>query len=97
MTKQAMFSMKLEADLHEAFMAEAEAVHRPASQIVREMMREFIERQKDKKAYEAYLTQKVETARASMDAKEGRSNEEVDADFAARRQALLEITDETKG
>ena len=92
MSKQAMFSLKLEAELHEAFMAEAEAAHRPASQIVREMMRDFIRRQRDKKAYDAYLHQKVETARASVEADRGRSHDEVEADFAARRAALLATT-----
>lgn len=39
------FTIKLDSDLRDAFIAEAEASHRPASQVVREPMREFIERQ----------------------------------------------------
>jgi hypothetical protein len=31
--------MKLEPDLRDEFMAEAEAIHRPASQVLRELMR----------------------------------------------------------
>jgi len=45
MSKQAVFTMKLEPELREQFMAEAEASHRPASQIVREMMRQFVQTQ----------------------------------------------------
>ena len=44
MAKEAVFTVKLETDLRDAFAAEAEAAHRPASQIVREFMREFVER-----------------------------------------------------
>jgi predicted transcriptional regulator len=44
MAKEAVFTMKLEPELREQFMAEAEASHRPASQVLRELMREFIER-----------------------------------------------------
>ncbi len=47
MPKEAVFTMKLEPKLRAEFMAEAEAAHRPASQIVRELMREFIQRQRE--------------------------------------------------
>ncbi|WP_443094102.1 antitoxin of toxin-antitoxin stability system [Pseudoduganella namucuonensis] len=81
--------MKLEAELREAFMAEAAATHRPASQIVREMMREFIQRQREAREYDAFLQTKVDAARASLDAGLGRANDEVEARFAARRAELL--------
>ena len=85
MSKEAVFTLKLEPELRAAFMAEAEAAHRPASQVVRELMREFVERQQAAREYETFLHAKVEAARASMNAGQGRSNEEVEADFAARR------------
>lgn len=96
MPKDAMFSMKLEENLHEAFMAEANAANRPASQIVREMMRNFIKRQHDDRKYEDFLRQKVETARLSVEADTGRSHDEVEADFAARREALLKVAGTAK-
>jgi hypothetical protein len=45
--------MKLDADLRDQFKAEAEAdtAHRPASQVVRELMREFIDRQRSSPQY----------------------------------------------
>jgi predicted transcriptional regulator len=89
MLKEAVFTMKLEPELREAFMAEAEASHRPASQIVREMMRGFVQRQREAREYDAFLRSKVDTARLSMRADIGRSNEEVEAKFAARRAELL--------
>ncbi|BFT60580.1 antitoxin of toxin-antitoxin stability system [Pseudomonas moorei] len=85
MSKQAVFTMKLEADLREQFMAEAEAAHRPASQIVREMMRQFVQTQRESREYEAFLQRKVDVARTSMHSGNGLTNEEVEAAFAARR------------
>lgn len=85
MPKQAVFTMKLEPELRDQFMAEAEATHRPASQVVRELMREFVQRQRQAREYEEFLQDKVEAARDSMRAGRGRSNEEVEAEFVARR------------
>jgi predicted transcriptional regulator len=58
MSKQAVFTMKLEPELREQFMAEAEASHRPASQIVREMMRQFVQTQRESREYEAFYNAK---------------------------------------
>jgi predicted transcriptional regulator len=85
MSKQAVFTMKLESELREQFMAEAEAAHRPASQIVREMMRQFVQTQRESREYEAFLQRKVDTARASMRADDGLTNDEIEAEFAAGR------------
>ncbi len=85
MPKEAVFTMKLEPELRAEFLAEAEAAHRPASQILRELMREFIQRQRDARDYDAFLRQKVEAARTSMRAGRGRPDDEVEAEFAARR------------
>ncbi|MHB1620390.1 MAG: antitoxin of toxin-antitoxin stability system [Sulfuricella sp.] len=85
MSKEAVFTMKLEPELRAEFMAEAEAAHRPASQILRELMREFVQHQREAREYDKFLHRKVEVARSSMHAGRGRSNDEVEADFAARR------------
>lgn len=77
--------MPPEPDLREAFMSEAQASHRPASQILRELMREFVQRQRQAREYDDFLAQKVQTARSSMQAGVGISNDEVEAQFAARR------------
>lgn len=85
MHKQAVFTLKLESELRDQFMAEAEAAHRPASQIVREMMRQFVQTQRETREYEAFLHSKVEAARTSVSAGKGISNDEIEARFAARR------------
>jgi predicted transcriptional regulator len=86
MSKQAVFTMKLEPELREEFMAEAEAAHRPASQIVRDMMRQYVQTQREAREYEAFLQRKVEIARASVRAGDGLNNEDVEAAFAAKRR-----------
>jgi len=85
MPKEAVFTMKLESELRQQFMAEADAAHRPASQVVRELMREFVRRQCQAREYDEFLQRKVEAARTSLRAGSGRSNVEVEAKFAARR------------
>ena len=89
MSKEAVFTMKLEPVLRDEFMAEALALDRPASQIVREMMGEFVKKQRETREYQAFLAQKVNAARQAMLAGDGQSNEEVEASFAARRAQVF--------
>lgn len=87
MSKEAVFTMKLEAELRADFIAEAQAADRPASQILRELMRDFVKQQRQARDYDAFLEKKVEAARNSLQAGKGLGNEEVEAFFAARRAA----------
>ena len=86
MSKAAVFTMKLEPDLRAAFMAAAEAGHRPASQVVRELMRDYVQRQE----HRAFLQRKVDAARGSVDRGEGPSDAEVETRFAARRAGIAD-------
>ena len=88
MAKEAVFTMKLEPELRDAFMAEAAELDRPASQIVRELMRDFVKAQADRREYGEFVRRKVEVARESIDAGRGRPDEEVRADFARRIEAM---------
>jgi hypothetical protein len=88
MQKEAVFTMKLEADLRAEFMAEAQAAHRPASQVLRELMRGFVQQQQQMRAHDGFLTQKVEAARVSVRAGQGRTNDDVEAEFTAKRVAV---------
>ncbi|EOC0702439.1 TPA: antitoxin of toxin-antitoxin stability system [Salmonella enterica] len=83
-----MFTMKLDTELRDEFMAEAAAADRPAAQIMREFMREFIQKQKDEREYKEFLRRKVEKARGQMLRGEYRTSEEVEAIFAAKRAKL---------
>lgn len=75
MSTKAVFTMKLEPELRDEFMAATAEDDRPASQVVR--------------AYEDYVREKVETARASMQAGQSRSNDEVEATFSAKRRQIM--------
>ena len=59
MPKEAVFTIKLEAELRDAFMAEAAATHRPASQLVREFMRDFVQHQREAREHDAWFRAKV--------------------------------------
>lgn len=88
MGKDAVFTLKLEAGLREDFLAEAQAADRPASQIVRDLMRDYVRRQRDARAHEAFIRAKVEAGRRDRDTGMASSNDEVEAEFSARRLAL---------
>ena len=45
MTKEVQMSIKMEPELRDQFMAAAATMHRPAAQIVRDLMRSYIARQ----------------------------------------------------
>jgi hypothetical protein len=62
MAKEAVFTLKLEADLRDAFAAEAAATHRPASELVRAFMREFVQRQREARKHDAWFRAKVRKA-----------------------------------
>ncbi len=88
MAKEAVFTMKLELELRDAFIAEAAEEDRPASQVLRELMRGYIEQRQKAREYDEYLSQMVERGRVSMRAGRGRSNAEVEAAFAAKRNRI---------
>ena len=76
MAKEAVFTMKLDAELRDAFMAAAKHEDRPASQIVREFMRDFVKQDRE---YVAWLQRKVDKARADISAGRVHTQEEVEA------------------
>ncbi|MDR0576560.1 MAG: antitoxin of toxin-antitoxin stability system [Candidatus Accumulibacter sp.] len=89
MSKEAVFTMKLDPELRAEFMAEAAVEDRPASQVMRELMRDYIEQRRQAREYDDYLRHKVEAGRASMRAGRGWSNGEVEAAFAAKRHQIM--------
>jgi len=82
--------MKLDAELRDSFMAEAAAADRPASQVVRELMRSYINERRQAREYTEYLARKVEIARADVEAGKGYSNDEIEAEFSQSRSRLQE-------
>ena len=62
MPKEAVFTLKLETELRDAFAAEAAATHRPASDLVRAFMREFVQRQREARKHDKWFRAKVQQA-----------------------------------
>lgn len=83
--KEAVFTMKLEPELRNAFMAAAESAHRPESQLMRELMREYVQRQQAAQEYQAFLEKKVAVARQQVAEGLVFSDEEVEKEFASLR------------
>ena len=85
MAKEAVFTMKLEPELREAFMAAAEAADRPASQIVREFMRDFVQQDHE---YVEFLCKHVERARTDIAAGRMHTQEEIEEEARQRAERL---------
>jgi predicted transcriptional regulator len=85
MGKEAVFTMKLEPELRDALMLDAAEIDRPASQIVRELIRDYLQRREDeKRGHNEFLRRKVEKSRASIAAGRRYTNEEVQARMKKR-------------
>lgn len=89
--KETVFTLKLEPDLREQFVAAAQAAHRPASQIVRELMREFIERQSNALEHDAWFCAEVDQSLRDVAAPNAVlvANEDVEADWRRQRATLI--------
>ena len=88
MAKEAVFTMKLEPELRDAFMAAAAVSDRPASQVVREFMRDYVRQDRERREYEEFYRRKVEKGREQLRSGLGRSDEDVRAEFASRVKAF---------
>lgn len=91
MSKAAVFTLKLEPELRDQFMAEADAADRPASQIVREFMREFVKRQCEAREYDIWFRAEVERGLRDADNPEVARipNDEVAAKWRRQRADLV--------
>ena len=89
MAKEAVFNLKLDPELRDGFTAAAQAAHRTASQVMRDLMRDYIRQQQLAKEHSEFVQRKVAVAKASVAAGRGRTDEDVEAAFAARRAKVL--------
>lgn len=62
MPKEAVFILTLEPELRDQFAAEADAAHRPASQVIRELMRDYIDRQRSAREHDTWFRAEVTDA-----------------------------------
>ncbi len=88
MLKDSILTMKLESGLRDDFVAEAAAVNQSASQIMRQLMRNYIDNQRKIRAYEGFVQHKIDLARVSVRDRLGRPDKDVRAEFQARRASV---------
>jgi hypothetical protein len=67
MPKEAVFTVELEPELRDAFMAEAEAIDRPAAQLVRDLMQDFVRERREAREHDAWFRREVEQALREAD------------------------------
>ena len=65
MTKEVQMSIKMEPELRDQFMVVAAAMHRPAAQIVRDLMRFYIARQEVPNATTAKAIEELEQGKGT--------------------------------
>lgn len=85
MPTETQLTLTVDRDLQAEFLAEAAATQREATDIIQEFMRDFVQKQREARAYEEFLSQKVERARRSIAAGQFRPHDEVEREFAVRR------------
>jgi hypothetical protein len=86
MPKESVFTLKLEPDLRRAFVAVVRSNDQTASQVVRDLMREYIDRHRRTDEYTAFLSAKVQRARAQVAAGRYAAAADVEAHFASMRR-----------
>ena len=86
---ESTFTLRVDASLKEAFTEVARMQDRSGAQLVREFMREVVQKSHSQEAYEQWFARKVAEGRA--DARLGRvvDNKTVMAEAQERRQVLL--------
>lgn len=62
MQSETTFTLTLAADLRDRFVAEAEAAHRPAAQVVRDFMEAYVQRASEAREHDAWFRSAVEEA-----------------------------------
>ena len=88
MPKSQVFTFKLEPELRDAFTAETEALDRPASQVLRELMRGFVQERQEARDYDRFVREKVAEGDADIAAGRVLSQQQVKQRARTRRARL---------
>jgi predicted transcriptional regulator len=78
--------IRVDEDLKSAFAIAAKAADRTASQLVRDFMRDYVQNQVERTAYDQWFRASVEEARAEVRAGKLAPGDEVEAHFRAMRE-----------
>lgn len=89
MINKAVFSVKLDAELHNSFIVEAEAAKKPPTEIMQELIQDFVDQRLQSREYADFLQAKVDSARSDKQSGQTYSHEHVEREFASMREELL--------
>lgn len=89
MSGKIVVTMKLAPELHDMFIAEAAADGRLPAEVLHDLIRDYVDRRRQARDYDDFLRRKVERGRMDWDAGRHVSNDEAEAQAAARRERLL--------
>ena len=82
---EATFTFRVDETLKEEFATAAKARDRTGAQLLRDFMREFVQRQRDAAAHDAWYRQQVQVGLDAANAGDLLSSEEVEAEADAWR------------
>ncbi len=88
MAKRSAFQFELDTDLSDAFLNAAKSAQREPEALIAELVQEFVDQQGKGAGYADFLQKKVDRARKSVAAGEGRPSSEVEALFSDMRKAI---------
>lgn len=83
---EATFTFRVEEELKESFAAAAKARDRTGAQLLRDFMRDFVKKQHDSAEQEVWFRRQVQAGLDAANAGNLVSADEVEAEFAKRRE-----------
>ncbi len=82
---EATFTFRVDESLKDEFSRAAKARDRTGAQLLRDFMRDFVKQQQDTAAHDAWFRSQVQVGLDSANASRLVAAEDVEAEFAARR------------
>lgn len=83
---EATFTFRVEDELKDSFTTAAKARDRTGAQLLRDFMRDFVKKQQDAAEHEVWFRRQVQVGLDSANAGNLVSAEDVEAEFAKRRE-----------
>jgi predicted transcriptional regulator len=84
---ESTFTFRVDVDLKDEFSTAAKSRDRTGAQLLRDFMRDFVKQQQDAAEHGVWFHRQVQVGLDSANAGRLVSNEEVESEFAARRDA----------
>lgn len=93
---EATFTFRVDQELKGRFARAAKARDRTGAQLLRDFMRDVVQREEQAESHDTWFRRQVEIGQASAQAGHMIASDDVEAHFAARRAATLRKLDETQ-